>query len=146
MTAPAIGTALELPARTVRDHLAILTGRGIVAAHGERRGRYYTPASVAEEVEASLSPDSGTNPILVVIYERGGRISRDDLRALVEEHGYDPGVVGVLHGRRLAHLQRDPGTGDGLLTTRGEKVAKQALFTNRLVRGACAEQDGGLVE
>jgi Fic family protein len=42
LTAPAIGTALQLATRTVRDNLKILTDRGVLAAHGEKKGRYYT--------------------------------------------------------------------------------------------------------
>ena len=34
--------ALDLATRTVRDNLTVLTVRGILTAHGEKKGRYYT--------------------------------------------------------------------------------------------------------
>jgi hypothetical protein len=76
----------------------------------------------------------GTNVIIAEIYERGGRISKDDLLALVRSHAYDGRVVGIMHGRRLAHLRRDAGTGESVLTSRGEEVARQFLFAKRLSR------------
>jgi len=74
----------------------------------------------------------GTNVIVADIYERGGRIGKADLVALVRSHGYDGRVVGILHGRRLAHLRRDANTGESVLTSRGEEIARQFLFARRL--------------
>lgn len=73
--------------------------------------------------------------MIAEIYEMGGRISRKDLLALVKRHGYDGRVVGLLHGRRLAHLRRSTKTGESTLTSRGEEVARQHLFATRLARG-----------
>jgi hypothetical protein len=53
---------------------------------------------------------------------------------LVKKHGYDPRVVGTLHGKRLAHLRRKRGTGESVLTARGREVAEQYLFARRLAR------------
>jgi Fic family protein len=133
-TTSAIGPALEIPRRTVRYHLDVLVGRGLVEAHGERRGRYYTriTGAPAASPAAPLTPVPGTNAIIADIYERGGRISRTDLLTLVKRHGYDGRTVGILHGRRMAHLRRDPATGESVLTSRGTEVARQHLFAARL--------------
>jgi hypothetical protein len=40
-----------------------------------------------------------------------------------------------MHGRRLAHLRRDRKTGDSVLTSCGQKIAEQHIFTERLSRG-----------
>lgn len=110
-TTSAIGIRFDIPYRTVRYHLDILVGRGLVAAHGQRKGRYYAPA--ASEPPAALAmPEAGTNAIIAEIYERGGRVSQRDLRALVKRHGSDGRAIGALHGRRLAHLRKDAKTGE----------------------------------
>jgi hypothetical protein len=70
------------------------------------------------------------------VLRQGGRIKPRALAALVKKHGYKPQTVGLLHGRRLAHLRRDPRTRESVLTARGEEVAKQYLFAERLARGA----------
>lgn len=82
------------------------------------------------------SPLGGTNAIIAEVLKRGGRISRSDLIILVRQHGYDPRTVGVLHGRRLAHLRRDQRTQESILTARGEEVARQYLFAARLAQRA----------
>ncbi|HET7565807.1 MAG TPA: Fic family protein [Gemmatimonadaceae bacterium] len=132
-TTPAIASTLGIPRRTVRYHLDVLVGLGMIEAHGERKGRYYTrgtgTAAPRTAIVAAASP--GTNAIIADIYERGGRISRRDLLALVTRHGYDGRTVGILHGRRLAHLRRDPKTGQSVLTSRGIEVARQHLFASR---------------
>jgi Fic family protein len=132
-TSTNIGEKLGVPYRTVRYHLDILVGRHILEAHGEKKGRYYT---ISTKESADLLPTSATstNAIIADIYESGGRIGAEDLRALVKRHAYDPRSVGILHGRRAPHLRRDPKTGDSLLTSRGEEIARQHLFTTRLTR------------
>jgi Fic family protein len=128
-----IAIALQLLPRAVRYHLEILVGRGIIVAKGHNKGRFYTSSGRADEQSPS-SPLSGTNAIIAEILQRGGRISRADLMALVRQHGYDPRTVGVLHARRLAHLRRDPVTQESVLTSRGEEVARQYLFAERLAQ------------
>lgn len=133
-TSPQIEQELGLAGRTVRYHLDLLVRRGLLAAHGQKRGRYYTLAS-SEATTPELS-DGGTNGIIADVLRLGGRISQRDLSALVKKHGYKPQTVGLLHGRRLAHLRRDPRTRESVLTARGEEVARQYLFAERLARGA----------
>jgi biotin operon repressor len=132
MTGPEIARELGLTERAVRYHIDVLRSRGIVVARGKKRGAYYTLSTNAPEAEKQPSVVGGTNTIIADIYERGGRISREDLVALVRSHGYDGRVVGILHGRRLAHLRRDPKTGESVLTSRGEEIARQVLFARRL--------------
>jgi Fic family protein len=134
-TTTAIGAKFGIPYRTVRYHLDILVGRGLVAAHGQRKGRYYTPAT-REPTGAPAMPEAGTNAIIAEIYERGGRVGQRDLRALVKRHGYDGRAIGALHGRRLAHLRKDPKTGESVLTSRGTEVARQYIFASRLAERA----------
>lgn len=133
-TSPQIEQELKLPGRTVRYHLDLLVRRGLLAAHGQKRGRYYTLAS-AEATTPALS-DGGTNVIIADVLRLGGRIKARELDALVKKHGYKPQTVGLLHGRRLAHLRRDARTRESILTARGEEVARQYLFAERLARGA----------
>lgn len=132
MTGPEVAREFGLTDRAARYHLDVLRSRGIVAAHGRKRGSYYTLATTELETADKPSILGGTNAIIADIYERGGRISKEDLVALVRSHQYDGRVVGVLHGRRLAHLRRDPKSGDSVLTARGEEVARQVLFARRL--------------
>lgn len=138
-TTPWLVKELGLPGRTVRYHLDLLVGRQLVVAHGERRGRYYSSGS--NEPAAPTVADAGTNAIVAEIYEAGGRITRRELLALVKRHGDKGRVVGILHGRRLAHLRRDPKTGESVLTARGQEVAREHLFASRLARGARAGDD-----
>jgi Fic family protein len=130
MTAPQLVTKLKIPGRTIRYHLDSLARQGLIEAHGQRRGRFYT-RSASTALPTPLA-DPGTNGIIADIYERGKRIRKADLTALVKKHGYDHRVVGILHGRRVAHLRRDSKTGDSVLTSRGEEVAREHLFALRL--------------
>ncbi len=139
MTSFDVSSNLEIPYRTARYHLNTLVKRGLITAHGERRGRFYTPSGVAEEKDVPV-PERGTLGIIAEVYLRGKRISRADLIELVKSHGYDGRVVGLLHGRRIAHLKKDPGTSDSILTSRGEEVAREFIFTARLADGA--REDG----
>lgn len=126
-----IGEATKIPYRTVRYHLNALVLRGLITAHSERRGRYYTSSAVQAETQVP-TPGPGTNGIIADIYRRGKRITAVDLLDLVKSYGYTGKVVGILHGRRTPHLRRDRQTGDSLLTPRGEDVAREFLFTERL--------------
>lgn len=130
MTAPQLVTKLNIPGRTVRYHLDSLARQGLLEAHGQRRGRFYT-RSASSAVPTPLA-DPGTNGIIAEIYKRGKRIRQSDLKTLVKQQGYDPRTIGVLHGRRIAHLRRDPKTGESVLTSRGEEVAREHLFSVRL--------------
>lgn len=138
MTGPEVARELGLTDRATRYHLDILRSRGVVTAHGKKRGAYYTTSINEPGPAKGPAILGGTNVIIAEIYERGGRISKDDLVVLVRSHGYDGRVVGILHGRRLAHLRRDPGSGESVLTSRGEEVARQYLFAQRLSRGSSA--------
>lgn len=129
-TTTLIANALSQPTRTVRYHLDVLTQRGIIEAHGEKRGRYYRRASGATAI--APSPESRTAEMLAEILEKGGRIRAAELRKLAKHHGYDPRVIGTLHGRRFALLRRDPRTGESVLTSRGREIAQQHLFAIRL--------------
>ncbi len=132
MTGPEIARDLGLTERAARYHLEVLRGRGIVAAQGKKRGAYYTLSGNDPGPATQPSLLGGTNVIIAEVYERGGRISKEDLVALVRLHGYDGRVVGILHGRRLAHLRRDTKSGESILTSRGEEIARQFLFARRL--------------
>jgi predicted DNA-binding transcriptional regulator len=132
MTGPEIARELGMTARTARYHIDVLVGRGIIAAHGKKRGSYYTTSTNSAELGKEASILGGTNAIIADIFERGGRISKDDLVELVRSHGYDPRVVGILHGRRLAHLRREANSDESALTSRGEEIARQYLFARRL--------------
>jgi Fic family protein len=132
MTGPEVARELQLTERTARYHLDVLRSRGVIAKRGQKRGAYYTMASTEAEPARQPAILGGTNEIIAEVYERGGRISKDDLVALVRSHGYDGRVVGILHGRRLAHLRRDPRTGESVVTSRGEEIARQFLFARRL--------------
>lgn len=132
MTGPEVARALGLTDRAARYHLDVLRSRGIIAARGKKRGSYYTMSSNEPETARRASVLAGTNVIVADVYERGGRISARELLELVRSHGYDGRVVGILHGRRLAHLRRDNRTAQSVLTARGEEVARQFLFARRL--------------
>lgn len=132
MTGPELARELHLTERAARYHLDVLRSRGIIAAHGKKRGAYYTTSINEPRPDTELSILGGTNAVIAEIFERGGRISKDDLVELVRSHGYDGRVVGILHGRRLAHLRRDAPSGESVLTSRGEEIARQYLFAKRL--------------
>ena len=132
-TASGTATALRIPQRAARYHLALLADRGILQAHGQRRGRYYT-RRIAAPGGAAGDPQSLNGAILAAILERGGSVSRWELLALADEHHADHRIVGSLHGRRLAHLNRNPKTQRSTLTARGREVAEQYLFARRLAR------------
>ena len=138
VTTTAVTGQLGIPRRTVHYHLDVLVSQGLVEAHGEKRGRYYTrPTGTARQ---GPTTQSITSAILAEVLENGGSIGASALRSLVIKHGYDPRTVGTLHGRRESHLRRDPKTGMSTLTARGEEVAKQHLFTARL-SGAASVPD-----
>ena len=132
ITGPEIARELGLTDRAARYHLDVLRSRSLISAHGKKRGAYYTMSTNEAPSEKRPSILGGTNVIIADIFERGGRIGKDDLVALVRSHGYDGRVVGLLHGRRLAHLRRNPATGESVLTARGEEIARQHLFVARL--------------
>ncbi len=137
-TSREIQLGLAISPRTARYHLQILADRGMIDARGHNKGRYYTSSGDSEEMK-SLSPLGGTNAIIAEVLRRGGRIARDELIELVREHGYDPRTVGVLHGRRLAHLRRLSNSNVSVLTARGEEVARQYIFAERLSRRSLSE-------
>lgn len=134
VTSSLLADALEIPARTVRYHLDVLTRHGIVKPEGERRGRTYRRSTGS--ASDATPPESRTAAILAEILERGGRIRRSELIRLVKKQGYDPRVVGTLHAKRLAQLRRDGRTDESVLTARGREVAEQHLFAKRLAEGA----------
>lgn len=132
-TTPEIGRHLVISPRSARYHLNTLVGRGLIEAHGERKGRYYTRALEAPK-ETLSDPGSRNGRILAAIFERGGSVTRDELAALISEAGADSRLAGALHGRRLAHLRRESKTGRSVLTSRGKEIAEQHLFARRLSR------------
>jgi hypothetical protein len=134
VTSTLVAATLDIPARTVRYHPDVLIRQGIIVPRGERRGRTYARAT--GEPTDVVGAETGTAAILGQILERGGRIGADDLTRLLTDHGYDPRVVGTLHGKRLAHLRRDAATGESTLTARGREVAEQYLFARRSAEGA----------
>jgi Fic family protein len=131
-TAPELSRRLKLADRTVRYHLDLLVRRAQLSAHGEKKGRYYTLATSEAGTREVEMLDGGTNAIVADVLRMGGRIKAKDLAALAKKHGYKPQVAGILHGRRLAHLKRDPRTRESVLTTRGEEIGRQYLFAERL--------------
>lgn len=134
VTSTLVAKTLGIPSRTVRYHLDVLIRQALLMPRGEGRGRTY--ARVAGQGIDVAGPESKTAAILGEILELGGRIGAADLTRLVEDHGYDPRVVGTLHGKRLAHLRRDSGSGESMLSARGREVAEQYLFARRLAEGA----------
>ena len=141
VTSMELAHSLGIPWRNVRYHLDTLVRRGLIAPHGERRGRFYTPAEIASE-NPIAAPGPGTNAIIAEVYQRGGRISRADLLEIVKKRGYDGRVVGLLHARRAPHLKRDPKSSVSVLTARGEEVAKEFIFSSRLAEGARKPEGG----
>jgi Fic family protein len=139
-TTAQIAKALGIPARSARYHLDMLVGRGLIEAHGERRGRYYT-RSIGTTTGTRSDQQSRNGAVLAVILERGGSVTREELNRVLDEQGFDHHMAGALHGRRLAHLRRDPKTGRSLLTTRGKEIAEQFLFARRLARGAVSQEE-----
>ncbi|MBI2402485.1 MAG: winged helix-turn-helix transcriptional regulator [Gemmatimonadetes bacterium] len=139
-----VAEALNLNYRAARYHLGLLVEGGLIQAHGERRGRYYTrPTGPPSERQSDEQSVNGA--ILATIFERGGSVTHTELRTLIDQHSSDRRLVGSLHGRRKAHLRRDPKTGRSTLTSRGREIAEQYLFGRRLTQGgihaeAAAEQ------
>ena len=131
-TTPEIATALGLPGRNIRYHLSMLVERKLIAAHGEKRGRYYTRAAEAASDETVSSKESVNDAVLADILELGGSVTAEELRNLVSKRGGDPKMIGSLHGRRLAHLTRNGETGRSALTARGREIGEQHLFAKRL--------------
>ena len=130
VTSAEVARALKLDYRATRYHLGLLVERGLVDAHGERRGRYYTQRM---SPPADVSPDESRNAaILAEILENRGSVTRAELDAMVARHGLSRRMVGALHGRRKAHLRRNAATGRSELTARGREIAQQYLFTRRL--------------
>jgi len=132
-TATEAASAIAVPPRAARYHLAMLVERGLLEAHGERKGRYYT-RRMAPVVATVADEESHNAAILAAILERGGSVTGTELLALVDEHQANHRIVGSLHGRRLAHLKRDPKTRRSTLTARGREIAQQYLFARRLAR------------
>ncbi len=99
----------------------------------EKQGR-----ATSSEVAVALQLDSRAARYAAIL-ERGGSLSQRELRTLVREHGADGRLVGSLHGRRKAHLRRDPKTGRSVLTARGKEIAEQCLFAKRLARQPAPE-------
>lgn len=135
-TATEAAAAVAIPPRAARYHLALLVERGLLDAHGERKGRYYTrrlaPAVGAVGAVADQEPRNAA--ILAAILERGGSVSPSELIDLVDGQNANRRLVGSMHGRRQAHLRRDPKTGRSVLTARGHEIAEQYLFAKRLSR------------
>jgi Fic family protein len=134
VTTTLLASTLGIPMRTLRYHLGVLAEQRVIEPHGERKGRYYTRAGSDAAAPTPVLTPMGA--ILGEVLQRGGRISRNELVALVKRHGYDARAVGSMHGRRLAHLRRDPATGDSALTSRGREIAQQHLFSARLSSGS----------
>lgn len=140
MTASEIGERIKIPGRTIRYHLDSLIRQGLLEAHGQKRGRFYTRSS--NPALPSPLADPGTNGIIADIYEKGKRVSKKELAAIVKKHKYDPRVAGILHGRRVAHLRRDAKTGESVLTGRGEEIAREYLYARRIAgKGSDAKPD-----
>ncbi len=139
-TTTLLAKEIQIPLRTVRYHLEILTAQRLIEAHGEKRGRFYTRA--LRDRASVEQPDSRMGAVLAEILEQGGRIGRSELIRLVNRHGYDPRMIGTMHGRRLAHLRRDAKTGDSILTGRGRELAEQHIFLSRLALSARSVRSG----
>ena len=125
------GRAFGLPNRVARYHLGLLVERGLLSAHGERRGRYYTRRTTGP-TELPAGSQSVNSAILGAILERGGAVTPSDLQGLLRQYGAKPRLAGSLHGRRKAHLRRNAKTGLSELTARGREIAEQSLFARRL--------------
>lgn len=136
-TSADVATALPINARSARYHLSLLCERGLIQAHGERRGRFYTRGTTAP-AEAISDPSSINGAILAEILERGGSVTKGELIEIVDSRGADRRIIGSLHGRRRAHLARNNKTGRSTLTARGREIAEQFVFARRLSSGAAA--------
>lgn len=130
-TSPEVASALALEPRATRYHLGLLVERGLLEAHGERRGRFYT-RRMSNPAARAADHRSSNAAILAAILERGGSVTPDQLTELIDQEGVGHRLVGALHGRRLAHLKRDAKTGRSVLTARGRELAEQFLFARRL--------------
>lgn len=71
---------------------------------------YYglSPVKGTTPVDTVTEPQSRNSAILAAILEKGGSVSQAELLALVKEHSGGTRIVGALHGRRLAHLRKNP--------------------------------------
>jgi Fic family protein len=129
-TSTEVARALKIPYRAARYHLGLLAERGLLDAHGERRGRHYTRRMASP---STVSPEESRNAaILAAVLELGRAVTRGELLGIVAENGGQGRLIGAMHGRRKAHLKRDPKTGRSMLTSRGREVAEQYLFARRL--------------
>lgn len=133
ITTTELATALGIPRRTIHYHLDILVQRGLVEPKGERKGRYYLRGTGTTLPKTDVG--SWNTAVLAEILERGGAVTARELRGLLKQHKVDPRAAGGLHGRRAAHLRRDPKTKKSVLTPRGRELAEQYLFARRLSRG-----------
>jgi len=81
-TAAEVARALAIDQRQARYHLGLLVEHGLLAPHGERRGRYYTRGATGAPV---LRPQGETRngAILAAVLQRGGKVSRSELRELI---------------------------------------------------------------
>lgn len=131
-TTSEIARAIGVEQRVVRYHLGILVHQGVLQAHGERRGRDYTRPINSPTPAVPNSPSRNAAILAAILEEGGGVIARSALMDLVRAHGGAPRLIGSLHGRKLAHLRRDPKTGKSVLTARGREIAQQHVFTKRL--------------
>ncbi len=139
-TSTDVARGLAIPSRAARYHLGLLAERGLLDSHGERRGRYYTRRMAPP---SEVAPDESRNAaILVAVLEKGGAVTRSELLRLVAEHGGQSRLVGSMHGRRKAHLRRDPRTGRSVLTPRGREIAEQHAFARRLSRADVVAEPG----
>lgn len=138
-TTSQVAQALGIPARSARYHLEMLVGRGLIEAHGERRGRYYARPTGAT-IGTRSDHQSRNAAVLAVILEGGGSVTRQQLYQILDVEGLDRRMAGALHGRRLAHLRQDPKTGRSVLTARGKEIAEQFLFARRLARSTTIER------
>src|SRR3989440_2011840 len=125
-TTAEIARALGIPARSARYHLDMLVGRGLVEAHGQRRGRYYTRPTGAT-IETPSDQHSRNAAVLATILEGGGSVTRQQLYQILNDEGFDRRMAGALHGRRLAPPPRGPKTRKSVLTTPGKEIAEPVL-------------------
>ncbi len=130
-TSTDIARELKISPRSARYHLGLLVERGLLRPLGERSGRIYLRGSAPVEQHPE-PPESKNASILAVVLQRGGSITRAELRQVVLDHGADLRIIGSLHGRRKAHLRKEGET--SVLTARGREVAEQYLFASRLSR------------
>lgn len=132
-TATEAAAAVAIPSRAARYHLGLLVERGLLDEYGERKGRHYA-RRMAPAAGAVPDLPSHNAAILAAILERGGSVTQAELIELVDGQNANRRLVGSMHGRRQAHLRRDPKSGRSVLTARGQEIAEQYLFAKRLSR------------